>query len=801
MSSNLETTPTMQERFAEVFAHLPEQDIEQFYAHYQLWVLRHRVPILEKQIEALQEHRAENQQLLQKLQPPSIALAVLARLQSNGVNDVTLLDLMLDRGEDWLDRMMQRLDYCEQVEDFIQGDYNQWCLNSLEGAYDWIDTLRGNQREETETGYVLNAEEVANSELTEELLLQKLSFDEDAPPATPPTQPAAVQAEPPAAEEIIIFEQPAADRLDEEITFLESQPVAEGNVESTMLALFLNQGEATETEADTPEKTPGQISPAPWYSVNLPEDELLELNQVDWIKMLQQDTVTRPEAGATAVAEHSAAEIIQSEAASHSSAEETLSNGEMTTPSAETEPESANVVAETALEEHEFLNAALDETQIPGASEQELDAADEPDTTRTTDSEVVLEQDQSETEATTIVEELEPTTLEITPEPGPGVSVSEDSSSENLEVAPVEQTPLPSEESHILSDAHESDETPEIVEAPAVTLTEEIMVIAEPDEQTTLEEAEPASPATLAENDETHLAEPEQSEVVVSVDESETLMVDAANSAESLEVVNDETRETGSDTDTTDETPLQQQTSDPLEAVGLYYYTPATEEQQPAWYDYLEGDPEMNRSLKQEWQITPEAQPDALMWENKTGSVADELTQPMLLREIKLASETQSATIEDQKTAQAEHMLPAEDQKTLSVVATESGSDTEEQTAQNASQEPPAPLLTADQQVFPPENARESIEQTLVVTQLIEELPAEEIQETVQTISEAGQTVFKEETIQIQENVSSERVEHIEEVRVVAVQPEQAQPALTPINTTQEPPKKPGFWRRLFRRK
>src|SRR6185312_10434290 len=116
MSNNARDKAAQEEHFADIFARLREQDIEQFYAHYQLWVLRRRVPLLEKQLETLREHLAEHQQTTEALRPSALALAVLVRLQSNGVSDTDILDTMLNRGEDWLDRMMQRLDYCEQVE-------------------------------------------------------------------------------------------------------------------------------------------------------------------------------------------------------------------------------------------------------------------------------------------------------------------------------------------------------------------------------------------------------------------------------------------------------------------------------------------------------------------------------------------------------------------------------------------------------------------------------------------------------------------------------------------------------------
>src|SRR6266852_2271886 len=127
--------------YADIFARLTEQDIEQFYAQYQLWMLRRRLPLIEKQLEALREHLEANQQISALLRPSALAQAVLVRLQASGVTDKDVLDQMLERGENWLDRMMQRLDYCEQVEDFIQGNYTQWCLRSLDGAYDWIDTM------------------------------------------------------------------------------------------------------------------------------------------------------------------------------------------------------------------------------------------------------------------------------------------------------------------------------------------------------------------------------------------------------------------------------------------------------------------------------------------------------------------------------------------------------------------------------------------------------------------------------------------------------------------------------------
>src|SRR6185503_16906669 len=101
-SQGIDQQAEQQKQFAEVFAYLPGQDIEQFYAHYQLWLMRRRVPIIEKQLELLHEYLNENQQLVESLRPSAVALAVLVRLQSSGVTNIDVLDQMLERGEDWL---------------------------------------------------------------------------------------------------------------------------------------------------------------------------------------------------------------------------------------------------------------------------------------------------------------------------------------------------------------------------------------------------------------------------------------------------------------------------------------------------------------------------------------------------------------------------------------------------------------------------------------------------------------------------------------------------------------------------
>ena len=169
-----------------IFTQLNPQEVEQFYATYKQWLLQQHIASLQQRIVHIQQQLVENTQLIQQTQPSPIALATLARLQSHGVNDIDLLDSMLARGEAWLDATMQRLDYCEQIDDFIRDDYTQWCKLALEGAFDWIDSMLDEASptspptpiEETPTSA---ADTVAtnDTEATEALLLQKLTSDSD----------------------------------------------------------------------------------------------------------------------------------------------------------------------------------------------------------------------------------------------------------------------------------------------------------------------------------------------------------------------------------------------------------------------------------------------------------------------------------------------------------------------------------------------------------------------------------------------------------------------------------------------
>jgi hypothetical protein len=166
-----------------VFAQLTPQEVEEFYATYQQWRLQQRINELRQRIEAAREQQAHNQQRLEETRPPAVALAALARLQSNGVSDLALLDAMLERGENWLDQTMQRLDYFEQFDDFISDDYTKWCQGALEGAFDWIDSLRESSGpEESAQLETPLADQPPNNEDAgdvEALLLQRLASENE----------------------------------------------------------------------------------------------------------------------------------------------------------------------------------------------------------------------------------------------------------------------------------------------------------------------------------------------------------------------------------------------------------------------------------------------------------------------------------------------------------------------------------------------------------------------------------------------------------------------------------------------
>ncbi len=167
-----------------IYTRLHPQEVEQFYTGYQLWTIQQRMDCLQTNISTIQQQMAENAECMQQVQPSSLTLATLTRLQANGVNDIDLLDRLLDRGEDWLEQTMQHLTYCEEI-DVIQGNYTQWCQHALEGAYEWIGSIQHTESaastaeiQAVETSTTGTSQTSSLDEATEERLLQKLLSDE-----------------------------------------------------------------------------------------------------------------------------------------------------------------------------------------------------------------------------------------------------------------------------------------------------------------------------------------------------------------------------------------------------------------------------------------------------------------------------------------------------------------------------------------------------------------------------------------------------------------------------------------------
>jgi len=247
---------------SQVYAQLKQQDVEQFYTGYQWWKIQQRIIALQAEIGTLRQQIDENAQYMQEVRPPAVALATLARLQANGVHDLGLLDRMLERGEGWLDLIVQRLDYCEQLE-FIPDNYTQWCEHALEGAYDWIDSMRG---ADALTPSAASSEivDLVSVEATEELLLRKLTSEEEEEEAQPLSPPIlAIEEMQPITEEILAtveeFENMAEASLPEETDVIASPPgafVEQDNAE------ILLPDEAVADEQETGLQD-GDFAPAP----------------------------------------------------------------------------------------------------------------------------------------------------------------------------------------------------------------------------------------------------------------------------------------------------------------------------------------------------------------------------------------------------------------------------------------------------------------------------------------------------------------------------------------------------------
>ncbi len=264
------------------FAQLNQQDVEEFYLGYQYWYLQNQIDILENRLDQIHRMVIENTERIQQVQPTAIELATLARLQSNGVSDVDLLDRMLERGEAWLDRTMQRLDYLEQLDDFIREDYTQWCNHALEGAYDWIDSvLDSNAVSQSITTDTIDTSMTTSEdtkeenliEATEELFLQKISAEDELEaneitskrPVVPVT---AVEEDVPPSRDMLMadyqeetqVETVEAEKplpIENSQTSIEAQPLVQEPIDAVAGAQTSSKSPTHVTQVDVSTKRPG----------------------------------------------------------------------------------------------------------------------------------------------------------------------------------------------------------------------------------------------------------------------------------------------------------------------------------------------------------------------------------------------------------------------------------------------------------------------------------------------------------------------------------------------------------------
>jgi hypothetical protein len=252
-----------------IFTQLPPLDVEQFYAAYQIWSKQQQITLLQKQLAELNTAIAENARQLQATQLSPIALVALEQLQTRNVTDIDILDRIIEQGDPWLDHTMHLLLRCERL-DLIGGDYTQWCEHALDGAYEWLDSMNEDEKENGITARSAADENAEADEditlatgtyyqVTEDQLLQKLMSDDGETPdvaeVTTSTLLAALETAPGtnssrATEEPVYTETAPdtgkADPIDQPAANSDANPIEPDNVTTEMETQPTTQEEVTE---------------------------------------------------------------------------------------------------------------------------------------------------------------------------------------------------------------------------------------------------------------------------------------------------------------------------------------------------------------------------------------------------------------------------------------------------------------------------------------------------------------------------------------------------------------------------
>lgn len=175
--------PVGEKDVQQLFTQLSANDVEQFYAAFQLTMKRQQMEQLTHEIEQARQRVVDNEAKMLSVALPLITLVSLIELQASGVEDIDLLERMLERGEEWLDQTMQNFQRCKQLNMFDEG-ITLWCEHALDGAYDWIASMDAqesleNSLDQPDDGPDAVSLPSESNTTTEDQLLRKLMSDDD----------------------------------------------------------------------------------------------------------------------------------------------------------------------------------------------------------------------------------------------------------------------------------------------------------------------------------------------------------------------------------------------------------------------------------------------------------------------------------------------------------------------------------------------------------------------------------------------------------------------------------------------
>ncbi len=242
--------PQLPTHVQKLYTSISQEEFAQFEAGYQFIQIQQEMESIQEQLSEVEQQLRANATIIHELRPSSMSMAALARLEAGNVSDLDLLDQLLDQGDSWLDLCMQRLNYCEQHHLINDEDYTRWCQHALEGAYDWIDTMRESE-ELTQSEEVEIEPEVSEAPtIEEEQLLRRLaSEDTDEFKSLYEDEDDLLLAQPLPKEELL----PTPDNLPLPIPTITSYAISLPRLPDTPRLAFLPEENTREQETETEE--------------------------------------------------------------------------------------------------------------------------------------------------------------------------------------------------------------------------------------------------------------------------------------------------------------------------------------------------------------------------------------------------------------------------------------------------------------------------------------------------------------------------------------------------------------------